>query len=121
MQEELTDATDELSDVQQVQHVEMINGQSCDINGDLMDSQELLPSDQVIIQETVTVDQSTGGEQIVYQDADGTVHTAVLEVTPPGGNGQEQYAILVLPDGDMGGAEPEAALSMLQLQSSVPQ
>ena len=42
-----------------------------------------------------------------------------MEITPPGGGkGDQQYAILMIPPD--GGSEPvsEAALSMLQLQSS---
>ena len=62
----------------------------------------------------------TGGHQIVYEESpaaepampEGQVQT-VVEVEPTsGGTGAPQYAIVVWPEGD----EPEAALSMLQLQ-----
>ena len=58
-------------------------------------------------------------QQVVYQEADGNLH-AMVEVTPPSGGENQQYAIVVLPS-DQTGAEPEAALSMLQLGSSLQQ
>ena len=57
---------------------------------------------------------SQGVEQVVYEES-------VVEVSNPnaveGEEGKQQYAILLLPSTAASGDEPEAALSMLQLQS----
>lgn len=85
--------------------------------------QTLHDMQQVIYQQAdgthqVVYQQADDGHQIVYQQADGNLH-AMVEVARPGGtsgDGHNQYAIVVLPQSS---AEPEAALSMLQLGSSM--